>query len=51
MIRHPPYLEIPWAIHRHEAPGTTHRRLWWVVAILVLSAMFMIGVGVLSGKV
>lgn len=50
MIRHPHYLEVPWEIRWHDTSGTTHRRLWWLVAILVLAGMFMIGVGVLSGK-
>jgi hypothetical protein len=51
MIRHPHYLEIPWEIHwRHEA-SPPHRHLWWLIAALVLLAMFLVGVGVTSGLV
>ena len=49
MFRHPHYLEVPWGIQGH--PGTTgpHRHLWWLIALLVLLAMFLIGVGVTYG--
>lgn len=49
MFRHPHYLEVPWDIQEH--PGTTgpHHHLWWLIALLVLSAMFLIGVGVTYG--
>jgi hypothetical protein len=49
MFKHPHYLEIPWDIQEH--PGTTepHRHLWWLIALLVLLAMFLIGVGVTYG--
>jgi len=52
MIRHPHYLEVPWEIHWHgRPPGPAYRHLWWVTTILVLLAIFMIGVGVISGNV
>jgi hypothetical protein len=51
MFRHPPYLEVPWDTHEHRAVGGSHRHLWWLIAILVLFAMFLIGVGVTSGIV
>lgn len=48
MIRHPHYLELPWEMHWHRA-ATHHRHLWWLVPLLVLLAIFMIGVGVTTG--
>jgi hypothetical protein len=49
MFRHPKYLDIPWSIHwQHEETGR-HRHLWWLMALLILAAMFLIGVGVTSG--
>ena len=48
MLRHPHYLEVPWNIHWHRATEP-HRQLWWVIALLVLLAIFLIGVGVTSG--
>ena len=51
MIRHPHYLEIPWEIHWRHGGTEPHRRLWWLIAGLVLLAMFLIGVGVTSGLV
>ena len=44
MLRHPHYLELPWDIHGHRATTESHRHLWWVIAVLVLLAMFLIGV-------
>ncbi len=49
MFRHPHYLEVPWDIHGHRATTESHRHLWWLIALLVLLAMFLIGVGVTSG--
>ncbi|HJT20828.1 MAG TPA: hypothetical protein VJ746_10175 [Nitrospira sp.] len=49
MIRHPHYLELPWDIHWHGGTTAAHRHLWWLIAALVLAAIFMIGVGVTSG--
>ena len=49
MIRHPHYLEIPWDVHWHAEPHPAHRHVWWLIAGLVLLAMFLIGVGVTSG--
>lgn len=51
MIRHPHYLDVPWDIHWHHEAARYHRHLWWLIAMLVLAAMFLIGVGVTSGIV
>ncbi|MBY0246705.1 MAG: hypothetical protein K2Q17_03465 [Nitrospiraceae bacterium] len=49
MFRHQKYLEIPWDVHwQHEETGR-RRHLWWLMALLILAAMFLIGVGVTSG--
>ncbi|HSF66253.1 MAG TPA: hypothetical protein VLA67_02375 [Nitrospiraceae bacterium] len=50
MFKHPHYLELPWHIHEHQTMGA-HRHLWWLIALLVLLAMFVIGVGVTSGLI
>jgi hypothetical protein len=49
MIRHPHYLEIPWDIHWELGERGRHHRLWWLIALIVVLAMFLIGVGVTSG--
>jgi hypothetical protein len=49
MIRHPHYLELPWGIHGHHETREPHRHLWWLIALLVMLAMFLIGVGVTHG--
>jgi hypothetical protein len=51
MFRHPHYLELPWDIHWHRVTRGPHRHLWWLIALLVLFAMFLIGVGVTSGLI
>jgi hypothetical protein len=44
MVHHPHYLELPWDIHWR--PAARHRlHLWWLMTLLVLLAIFMIGVG------
>ena len=48
MIRHPHYLEVPWDVH-WQPVVRHHRHLWWLIALLVLLAIFMIGVGVTTG--
>jgi len=49
MFRHPKYLEIPWDVHwQHEETGR-QRRFWWLMVLLILAALFLIGVGVTSG--
>lgn len=48
MLRHPHYLEVPWNIHWHRTTEP-HRHLWWIIALVVLLAIFLIGVGVTSG--
>jgi hypothetical protein len=45
MIRHPRYLEIPWDMHSHHEESGPHRTPWLVVAVLILLALFLIGVG------
>lgn len=49
MMRHPRYLEMPWDIHWDHETTRQHRRLWWLIALLVVTAMFLIGVGVTNG--
>lgn len=49
MFRHPHYLEIPWDIHWHHGAPAHHHRLWWLIALLTLAAIFLIGVGVTHG--
>ena len=48
MTRHPHYLEVPWHVHWHSV-ARHHRHLWWLITLLVLLAIFMIGVGVTTG--
>ena len=50
MIRHPHYLDLPWDMHWHPTVRE-HRHLWWLIALLVLMAMLMIGVGVATGLI
>lgn len=50
MFRHPHYLEVPWDVHWEQATES-HRHLWWLIALLVVLAMFLIGVGVTSGVI
>jgi hypothetical protein len=49
MFRHLHYLEVPWDMHGPRTTAEPHRHLWWLIALLVLLAMFLIGVGVTSG--
>jgi len=49
MFRHPHYLEVPWDIHEHRVTTGPLRHLWWLIALLVLFAMFLIGVEVTHG--
>ena len=48
MFRHPPDPQVPCPMHGHLATTGPHRHLWWLIAFLVLLAMFLIGVGVTS---
>jgi hypothetical protein len=48
MLRHPHYLELPWDIHWLPSVRQ-HRHLWWLIALLVVLALFMVGVGVTAG--
>ena len=49
MFKHPHYLEVPWDIHGHHETTGPHRHLWWLIALLVMLAIFLIGVGVTHG--
>lgn len=51
MFRHPHYLEGPWDTRGHRATPGSHRQVWWLIALVVLLAMFLIGVGVTSGLI
>ncbi|HEU5407636.1 MAG TPA: hypothetical protein VFU48_07700 [Nitrospira sp.] len=48
MFRHPRYLEIPWEVHWNHNEARSHHHLF-LMAILIVLAMFLIGVGVTSG--
>jgi hypothetical protein len=43
-MRHPRYLEMPWDIHWDHETTSHHRYLWWLIAILVVTAVFLLGV-------
>jgi hypothetical protein len=49
MFRHPHYLEIPWEIAGHRVTEGPPRHSRWLRALLGLSAMFLIGVGITNG--
>jgi len=49
MFRHPHYLDLPWGMHGHRATTGPHRHLWWLIALLVMLAIFLNGVGVTQG--
>lgn len=46
MVRHPRYLEIPWAVHWHEGDAEHHPHFRRLIAILTIFALGLIGVGV-----
>lgn len=48
MFRHPRYLEVPWQIHWDEKEEEPQHHLL-LTLILILVAMFLIGVSVTSG--
>ena len=48
-MRHPRFLEMPWDLHWNQEATKHHRHLWWLIALLVILAMFLIGVEVTSG--
>ena len=35
----------------HRMATAPHRHLWWLIALLVMLAMFLIGVGVTEGLI
>ncbi|HNP80333.1 MAG TPA: hypothetical protein PK478_14085 [Nitrospira sp.] len=47
MFRHPRYLDIPWEIHWHPEGASHHHR--WLMVLVIVAALFLIGVGVTSG--
>ena len=49
MLRHPHYLDIPWDTQGHRTITGPQRHLWWLIALLVMLAIFLIGVGVTYG--
>jgi hypothetical protein len=51
MFRHSHYPEVSWETHGHNPTIGPHRHLWWLMALLVLLAIFLIGVGVTSGLI
>jgi hypothetical protein len=51
MLRHPHSFEVPCGIHEHRVTTGPHRHLWWLTALLVQFAMFLIGVGVTNGLI
>jgi len=51
MFRIPHFLEVPWDMHGHQEATEPHHHLWWLIALVVLLAMFLIGVGVTSGLI
>jgi hypothetical protein len=51
MIRHLHYLEVPWDMHWQREAAGRHPTLWWLVAMLVLVALFLIGVEGTSGLI
>lgn len=47
MFRHPRYEDMPWDIQwRHDA-GMRHH--WWLIALLILTALLVIGVRATGG--
>ena len=48
MLRHPHYLELPWEIHWSPGVGR-HGHVWWLIGLLVILALFMVGVGATTG--
>lgn len=48
MFRHPRYLDIPWEIHWDENEPKPHHHVF-LIAVLIVMAMFLIGVGITSG--
>ena len=48
MIRHPRYLEIPWQVQWDRKESGPHHPVV-LMLILIFMAMFLMGVGVISG--
>jgi hypothetical protein len=49
MLRHPHYLELPWDMREQRGTTEPQHYLWWLIALLVLFAMFLVGVGITEG--
>ncbi|MEO8339533.1 MAG: hypothetical protein ABI604_07395 [Nitrospirota bacterium] len=49
MFKNSHSFEIPWAAHGHHEDTEPHRHLWWLIALLVLLAIFLTGVSVTYG--
>ena len=49
MLRHPHYLALPWDLRGHRGNAEPQHHLWWLIALLVLLAMFLIGLGLTEG--
>jgi len=49
MFRHQKYLEIPWDVHWHRGETGPRGYFWLLMIMLILAAIFLIGVGVTSG--
>lgn len=47
MFRHHRYLDIPWEMHEDQKEAGRHHLM--LMVILIFLAMFLIGVGVISG--
>ncbi len=47
MFRHPRYLNRPWEMHWR--PEISSRHHWWLILLMIMLALFLIGVGVTSG--
>lgn len=47
MFKHPRYLDIPWEMHWHPENASNHH--WLLMILVIIAALFLIGVGVTSG--
>lgn len=52
MRTRPYHLDLDIMVHTEDAPealSSMHRQHWWLIIVLVLLAVFLIGVGVTGG--
>jgi hypothetical protein len=47
VFKHPRYLDIPWEMHWHPDNAPGHH--WRLILLMIVAALFLIGVGVTSG--